>query len=855
MSSSPRLGRFILKKIYNEELYTDISGDFEELFKVREEQYGRTKASVLYVRDAVLSVRNFDLKTKKKRKMTQLEMISSHFKMALRMIKKNPTTSAISILGFAMAIAFVTTTFLYADFMNNLDSIHTKRDRIYQLVTHTTEEGRTVLFGSSPMPLGPAIKESVAGVEAVTRIQHLDGNVTRGTQVFTERIAFVDPDFMNMFDFSLLEGQRNSLENKQSIMLSEDMVKKYFGQTDAIGKEVTVKWPTGKIVNYVVSAVLAKAPEKTSFKERIILPMESYFDIVDERTEWTSFNRATFVLLSGQKTAENIHPFLEDFISVQNQTNPDREVFKYELFPLDGLGNRYEEISDPYSAGNSKSGINGMLIVGILILVLSCLNYLNIAIASGARRLKEIGIRKVMGSVRQNLIYQFLTEHLVICGLSVIAGAFLCYFAMLPGFNLIAPVEVPFVFESMQTTVIFYLSIWVTVALLSGAYPAFYISKFNAITIFRGNQKFSKSRLSKVLLTIQLFIAFTTIVGSFIFWDNAVYVKSLGWGYEKENLLSVSISSQLEYDALKTAAESMEGSVGSVGTKGHVSLKDKLITFEFLEKNFKTLVYEVEPEYPSLIGLELKEGAFFNPSEVNNRVMVNDLFVEKMGWENAIGQRFTYLQKERIVKGVVNNARHNYSFKAKRPMLFMINSDESFDFLVVKYDEGVEQKLDEALEAAYHQVSPNDPYNRVFQSSIFDRFYTNVDANTKLMLIIGLVAILLSCLGLHGLISFSIHRRNKEFGIRIALGASSRKIAKIALKEYVWIMVITLIIGVPVGAYLIQSSLEKLFTVWKPFSMIPVLMAIFVMLSAFALTVSGKVRKATKINPVETLRD
>lgn len=857
----PFLGTYFLKKIYDSALYDDIAGDFQEVFEDRILSEGIWMARLKYNRDAILSFRNMDLKREKiKKRSNHLGMIQNYFTMAFRVLRKNPSTSLISILGLAAAIGCTITSFLFADFMGNLDSFHTNRDNVYQVISHVNEEGIDVLNGPSPLILAEHLSEDYTDVLATTRIKYDGGNVRFGQQVFQERLMFVDPDFLKMFDFPLEKGDVHALDQKENVMLSAEMVTKYFGYTDPLGKKVSIKLSNNDVRSFYVSGVFAKTPRNATFKTHIVLPISNFIDLAVQPKSWSSMTNATFVQLQENANPGVLTGLMDNYLKAQNKANPSQHVESFDLIALAGLGNRAEELYRPVAIGNSKSGTFGIAFVGILILILACLNYLNIAVSSGARRLKEIAIRKVMGSSRQNLVYQFLTENLVVCGFSVVFGSLLCYYIFLPGFNMIVPMNVPFAFSTPMITMGFYIGLWLFIALLSGAYPAFYISRHQPAVIFRGSQKFTdKNYFSRTLLTLQLIVSFTTIVGSFVFTDNAMFVKTLSWGYDPEHVISIKVTDAQQFETLKNIAVGHQGIIGSGGSNGHIGVSNPFKNFDYLDKQFRLIAYDVTPDYLQTMKAELLSGRFFDSDKevtAANSIIVNQDFVEHMGWEAGLGMQVVFEEKRRNVVGVVKNMLHEaIAADVSRPMLFTCDQLGNYEFVTLRYKTGHFEEVDQLMMSSFNQLAPDDPYNRVDQDEIFNRFYENVDANAALMLTISIMAILLSCLGLYGLFVFGIQRRVKEFGIRMVLGAESSNIMGLAIKEYASIIAIAFLIGVPTGSWLIQSTVEDLFVVSKPLSAITIVIAIGVTALALGLTIIREVIKTTKINPTETLRD
>jgi putative ABC transport system permease protein len=849
-------GFWILRRVYEDKLYHDISGDFEELYENRKDQKGKAIATIRFYVDALLSIPNITRKLKQRTyTMISFDTFANYLKMGFRVLKKNPITSCISIFGLAAAVACTTTASLWIDFQSNLDSFHSNKSRIYQVTSHILEEGEDVHYGSSPILLGPQLTASHTEVEASTRIQRKECIVKHQSNVFRESVQFVDPAFLSIFDFPLLAGSERSLSSDNQVVIGKELAIKYFGDQDPLGQVIEFHFQEDQQFLFTVAGVLDDIPDNSSMSFSLLIPFTNYFKLYPGPVNWSHNAEATMVLVKDQSA--KLQDLSEVFRRQQNASGTNFPIESFEFIPLKILGNLSDEIYRPVAYGSSPSDYWSMGFVGYLMLVLACINYLNIAVSSGTKRLKEIALRKTMGGSRSQIIYQFLAENALICLFSLVLGFSLCYFFLLPGFNSLAPVNLKFRFSSWQNTTLFFFSVWLLMVVLAGAYPSFYISRYGPASIFCGKLKFrSKNYLSKVLLTLQLFLAFTTVIASVIFTDNAMYVKEQGWGYDQNNLMSVRLLADVDYDELRDFLTADPSIKQVVGSKGHIGWDNRFVDFEFLNKQFRAIAYKVSPKYLATLDVHLVEGMLHDPSNQTDEhgVVVNQLFVEKMGWEQPLGQVFDFDGQSRTVVGIIENTRHAFfSAEQLRPMIFTTGKN-GFDYLTVKYT-GHSERLESKLREHLLHLAPNEPFMVSYQNRLFDRYYDMVDANIKLMTFIGGMAIILSCLGLYGLVSYMIQSRIKELGIRKVLGANKKHMIRLTLKEYAWVLIIAFGVGGPIGPLGVQSTVEALFCIAKPFSLFPVLFALILMLSAIVLTVLKEIITLIRLNPVETLRD
>ncbi|MEL7146374.1 MAG: ABC transporter permease, partial [Bacteroidota bacterium] len=831
-------------------LFEFIQGDVYELYAERVRERGRGYANRAFYWDVLRFFRpsNFRQPTRFKRTI----MIKNYLKVGFRNLRKNWTNSLINISGLTLSVGCAITTFLFADFFFHLNSIHENLDHIYQVVSHIEENQKEVRYGPSPLMLADRIREDIPDVEEVTRVQYKNGNVKYGHRVFRERIQFADPSFLDIFDFPVESGVRQQFE-EGAIFISHDIATKYFGYDNPVGQRMDIKFGEERL-SFNVGGVFASVPANTTFKPKLLLNFDTYLQLTRDNINWVNEAKATFVLLKKHSNQSMMRAQLKAYQIEQNQANTNQPVQWFELMSFTELNSR-NDIQDSIVFGNSKSGTIGIAVTGLLLILFASLNYINISISSSSTRLKEIGVRKVMGGSRAGIAQQFLTENFLTCAIAMVLGVVACYFLLLPGFNKLSPVPIPFAFSSLSTAVIYFLSLFLLLGLLSGAYPSFYISRFQSLKIFKGEQQMGgKKYLSRILLTGQFTLVFVTILGCFVFTDNAQYVKQLSWGYEPEGILSMPIADQAHLELMEAAAL-RHPDINAVATSnGHLGVQNKLISFDRVEDRFKVLTYQVTPGYTSLMGVPLVAGRYFNAQDRQGAVIVNQLFVDEMKWEEPIGEVFDFQGDSRTVVGVVSDVYHVFfDDDIQRPMIFSA-SDSAPNFLVLKADPSRLVEVNQFLREQWREVAPFDPFVSYFQADSFDRKYSNVDANIWFMATLSVMTIFLSCLGLYGLLAFTLQHRIREFSIRKVLGASSRNIIMLANREFIWIMVISFGIGAPLGIWVMQGFVESFFTVSKPLGVMPVFLGLVITVGTIALSVFGQIRKVTKVNPADVLK-
>lgn len=839
------------------DLLEEIQGDSQELFYRRVEDEGLNTAKRKYIWDVIRFFRLSNLRSNKL-KINSLIMFNSYLKIGFRNLTKNWGISFINIFGLALAIGCAITTFIFVDMMLHMDQFHSKKDRIYHLINHVQHESGTELWGINPILLTEDLTNNSAAVSNTMRMEYVSGNVRYEDKVFAERISYTDPSFLELFDFKLEQGLRDVLKNKQSLLISHNYAVKYFGDEGPIGKTLTVKLPGDQMQSFIVGAVLEKYPSNSSFGFDLVVPLSNWYDIKgNEKPDWSFLSNATFIELAPGHHPSELEELFNNYIERHNKISDDWTISKFEMVPLDEMSLRDFEIRSSVASGGHPAGRMALSVIASLLLLLACFNYMNIAVASAAKRLKEIAMRKVMGSNRTHIIYQFLTENFILCLIALVLGILLSYYFFLPGFNSLFPVGIPFSFSSFQTAVVFFAVLLFVIGFASGSYPAFYISRFQPVAILKGHQKLGgKNWFSKILLTLQLVLAFMMVVGCFVFTDSSLQMNKKDWGYKANGVFSIMVNDNSHLQSLRQAAEANPAIEDYAEVKGHMSRTDWLTHVSVLDAQLKTLHYECTPNYLETMNLRLVEGKFFDreTSPSSTFTVINEKFAEKLGWKEPLNKTFTYDSTDYHVIGVVENFYNNNFYDEPNPAFFSIGEREEFKFFVVKTSEDQLFEVDDQLHEAWFEFAPNDPYSREFQRFAFDDFYRENNGNIILIGTISAFAMVLACLGLFGLLSFNLQRRMKEFGVRKVLGAGRFAIVREANKEYVWIMLVAFVFGAPIGSALIHQLIITIYPGSDTFSAWPIVLSIMIVLVTVAATITGQILHATKVNPTEVLR-
>ncbi|MEQ8424681.1 MAG: ABC transporter permease, partial [Cyclobacteriaceae bacterium] len=358
------------------------------------------------------------------------------------------------------------------------------------MVKQTAGHGMGSNWGDSPMPLGPAVMEDNPAVESFARIEFRSGSMRHDENVFNEFIWFVDPAFMDMFSFKVLYGNSGALKNKNQIILGKSTAEKLFGNVNPVGEPLSIKFSNETKEEFVVGGVLESLPGNSSIRFDNLMSIKVFEDLkITDATDWSFFSDATLIMLKEGHTISEVSRGMEKYKALQNQANVDWPIQEFKFYLLNGLSRMNNEIDGEISMGAHPAGMITLGVISFMLLLLACFNYMNVAVATVTTRLKEIGIRKVVGGRKNEIIMQFLIENLVLCIASVVGGVLLAYLFFMPGLNSLFPITVTFESGSVTALLIFLASILFFVGLVSGAYPAVYVSSFQPAQILRGKEK------------------------------------------------------------------------------------------------------------------------------------------------------------------------------------------------------------------------------------------------------------------------------------------------------------------------------------------------------------------------------
>ncbi len=795
-------------------------------------------------------------------------MFKNYLKIALRNLLKHRLFTFMNIFGLSMAMACCIVVFLFMDWQYGQDVNHKNAEKIF-LANYSLEiEGKRQTWGDSPVPLGPALKADFPQIEYAVRVADGRATLRYGDQVFDERVRFVDPEFLRMFTFPLQSGFPNPLSDKNGVVLGKEVAEKYFGDENPAGKQIEITFKDGRREAFVVKGVTAKFDKRTSFDFEVLLHYDKQFDLglipLEQQNDWRVMTRATFIQLRDPAAIDAIAGQMDGYVKAQNAANIDRPIAAFTFDPLLNIAFNAHKVRQSISGASTPAERVLLLVLGVLILALACFNFMNIALAAAGRRLNEIGIRKVIGGLKRQLVMQFLSENLLVTFMALAVAIALAEIFFVPAFNALFSNVLELDFEpwSNERLWAFFLAIVIAVGIGAGAYPAFYISAFQPAAILKGKQKLGgRNVFTRFLLTFQFLLAFFLIVAGVVFTQNIAHQRSRDWGYEQEQAIVVPLEGGKYFAMLKNAIAQLPDVVSTAGSKNHLGRSFATGIVEIPATNpprrENVARFDVGFDYLETMQARLALGRFFDrnfSTDLDQAVIVNQSFVQTMPWENPINERIILEGKTYQVIGVVEDF-HYRSFRYKiEPALFKLAAEDEFSYLIVRAKAGAVIQTAEAISKTWRQLIPEAPYSGFFQDEVFAAFYQEGEGVKKIFSFMAFIAVIISCTGLFGLVSIHLTRRMKEIGIRKVLGASLLQVANLINREFVFVIVIAMLISAPLSYYAIYGMLGALYEYRVDAGVLPFVFAGILIFLTAGLTISTQVYKAATANPATVLR-
>lgn len=794
-------------------------------------------------------------------------MIKNYFLITVRSMMKNKVFIVINVFGLGIAIAISIVAYFAYEYDATFDSVHKNRGTIYRVSSVRQFENSLTRFAHTPLPLGEVTDKVLKDINYSARYIQSSSNFKREDDLFAANLAYVDPDFLQMFSFDFIAGGTSSLHDKTSIVISESMAIRLFRTAaEAYGKTLTQVF--GKELKEVkISGVFREPAMNSSFYKgggSAYMHFENYKDEYPHvKTDDWQQEILLFVQIHDDNLVSSVYWQLQQYIQNNNKVREDFQVKEFSLDPFVTMAHqdRAENVQSSLWPAPPQSAIIGSMIMSVLILLIACFNLTNTTIAISARRLKEIGIRKVMGSARIQLVIQFIAETTFICLLALIAGLGIADF-LIAGWNMMTSnfIHLEADYLSSPGFFLFLCAVLLLTGVLAGSYPAFYISKFKPVTVLKGKLKFGGTNyFTRILLGLQFSISLISIVGAIGFLQNAQYQKDYDLGFDVQGAIVARVNDRNEFEIYRNAIDENPLVLSIAGAQSGIFSNPAHEPVKHDSRQVEVDIIEVGDNYLNTMALKLKEGRDFikdSETDLKESIIITEKMATLFNWQDPIGKEIIWKDSVKLyVVGVISDVYTRGLWQEMEPMMIRYVHPDQYNQIVVSTKAEHVSELNAYMDEQWSNVFPNRLYNGFRMENILQQVSV---LNTSIMYgyaFLGTIALLLSVTGLYTLVSLSIIRRMKEIGIRKIVGASVANITRVVNTEFVIILAIASIIGSWAGFNWCNTIMSTIWKYHQGVNALTFLTAVGLLFTVSFLAIGYKIFSIATMNPVKTLRD
>lgn len=792
-------------------------------------------------------------------------MIKNYLKIAFRNLWKHKAFTGINILGLCVGITASFLILLYVSFELSYDSFHTKADRIYRVVADIKTPTEVINAGGPAWAVAPNVKDEFPEVESFVRIAGDDDLLMRNGDVKFQQgnAMWADSTFFEVFDFKMVKGDpHTALKEPLSIVFTESTAKKYFGNKDPMGQTLLI---TGEAFPAKVTGIIKDMPENSQVKGDVVLSMSTITQKFNASldSQWGNYGAQAYLLLKANTDAKALEKKFPAFLEKRNGT----EMKKSQMYATLYL----EKLRDVYlrsTRNGSKTGnINNVYIfsvVAIFILLIACINFINLATARSAERAKEVGLRKVVGAEKSQLARQFLGESVLLTLIALILSIGLSTL-LLPMFNQLAGKIVSAGIFSQPIYIVYLLIGTIIIGIIAGIYPAMVLSSFTPVTVLKG--RFSTGMkgilLRKGLVVSQFTISIALIIGTIVVYLQMNHMRSSELGFNKDQMLVINSGGDPAKQSFKESLSSIPGVISTATTSSvpgggnpgaYSEIENKSGDLQIANLDLYFVDFDFIPQFK----IKMAAGRPFSRdfgTDTTQAMVLNEAAVKLFGYstpEEAIGRRFKQWGREGKIVGVVKDFHFRSLQQQIKPLSMRIEPGGT-QLITVNLNADNMASTISAIQSKWNAAVPNRPFDYYFLDEFFDKQYRSEERFGKLFLNFAVIAIFISCLGLLGLASYSTMQRTREIGVRKVMGASVTSIINLLSKDFLKLVLISFVIAAPLAGYIMYQWLKdfafRINISWWIFvaaGLIAFLIAI--------ITVSFQAIKAAVVNPVKSLR-
>jgi len=739
-------------------------------------------------------------------------MLNNYFKIAWRNIVRSKGYALINIGGLGIGMASAILILLWVQNEVSMDREHPKSDRIYRIYNRDTFSGELWVWGSTPKILGPTLKKDYPEVEQTFRLNNAGFLLTVGDKKMNESGSFIDPEFFKVLDFPMLLGNSSTaLDDPYNMVVTEDFAKKLFGTEDVVGQ--TVKIDSTDI--FTVTAVLENLPTNTHFQSDYFLSWAYMKKLGWDDEYWGNNSVETYVLLAENSSQEAFNKKIVNVTKDHSNGESTTEVFSYPLSQV----HLYGKSDNGQLIGGRVVTVRMFSFIAVFILVIACINFMNLSTARSEKRAKEVGLRKVVGASKTSLIAQFIGESTLISFIAGILGVLIVQLT-LPSFNTLVDEQLTLPYNKF----IFWIELigfMFFTGLLAGSYPAFFLSSFSPVKVLKGTFRSAGSAINprKILVVLQFSFAIVLIVSTIIIQRQISFGQNRELGYDQDNLIYISMQGDIEkhYSAIKQSLLSTGSSLAITKSLSPITQRssdgwgyswpgsipeDEKLDF---------IRFSADADFLNVMGTKLIEGRDIDvyqfPSD-SSAILLNETAVRKMRLENPLGQVVSYEEEKFTVVGIIEDFIFESPYDPVNPLM-VFGPSSWFSVLHIRLNpaHSVSENL-ASIQGVLEEFNPNFPFEYHFVDEQYARKFDDTRRTAKLSIVFTILTIVISCLGLFGLSTYMAANRLKEIGVRKVLGASVGNITLLLSKDFLKLVGIAFLISIPVAWYIMNQWLQ-----------------------------------------------
>jgi ABC-type antimicrobial peptide transport system permease subunit len=784
-------------------------------------------------------------------------MFKNYLLIAIRNIFRNKLFSTVNILGLALGIGSALLIFLWVNDELEFDHFHANSDRLYRVMENQTyTDGRIYTFAATPGPMAPFIKEKFPEIEKATRFTwevqnlfHLDD------KSFFEMGRYVDQDFLDMFSFPFVEGDLSTaLKDKNSIVITEKLAKKYFGDGDPLGKDFLLDTKN----SFKVTGVIKDLPKNSSIQFDYLLPFQFFFDENKQWIDqWGNNNIRTYILLRADAKPMEFENKLKDEIKEHNEESnvqlfiqPFRDAYLYGDF------------ENGKQAGGRIEQVRIFFVVAVLVLVIACINFMNLSTAQATKRAKEVGLRKVIGAVPSQLFRQFMGESFITVCLGAVI-AVLMALLLLPKFNELTSKALSLYVIDARTILIF-VGIILFTAFVAGSYPAVFISEFKPVQVLKGQLKSGSSAgyFRKILVVVQFSLSIFLIISTAVVFRQMSFMENRDIGFDRENVFHMWMQGDVQ-PKFETFRQRLLSEPGIESVTGASQLPIEIgnstmgLEWEGKDPDAQILFTNIDVDYEFIqtMKMRMSEGRPFDRTRVTDTsaYIVNETAAAKFGFKDGTADHdLTMWDRKGKIVGVVKDFNFGSLHSAVEPLVIRMSRNNVYLALVRAKPHETETALKSA-EKLWKEYAPGYPFRYSFLNQDWEGFYKAEAQRGKVFNTLAILSIFISCLGLFGLSAFSAERRTKELGIRKALGATTQGLVGLMGREFTILVLIAACIGCPLGWYAMTLWLSN-YAYHVDVGIATLIIAAVICMMVSLITIAYHSIKVAASDPVKSLR-